>query len=141
MSAQISVLHPQGEKSVEATGHQRELEIAVYFHGNGGRESIHMEEVNAVGDAVFNDHPLSVASDQLRGGATELVGEQERGVLVAEIGDDQLAKGARVAGERNVLIEDAGRAVFPRDAGQFDAAPGRQWELLDFLNHLRRTPA
>jgi hypothetical protein len=36
---------------------------------------------------------------------------------MGKIGDDHLANGTGIAGESNALIEDAGRAVFPGDAG------------------------
>ena len=116
MSAQISVLDLEGKESVETAGHQGEQEIAIDLHGNGGGESIHVEEIDAVGDAVFDDHALGVALNQLGSGAAQLVGQQEGGLLMAEIGNDDLAEGPGVAGQSNTSIENAWRAVFPGDA-------------------------
>src|SRR6266446_8827221 len=105
MSAQISVLDLEGKESVETAGHQGEQEIAIDLHGNGGGESIHVEEIDAVGDAVFDDHALGVALNQLGSGAAQLVGQQEGGLLMAEIGNDDLAEGPGVAGQSNTSIE------------------------------------
>src|SRR5438445_12351700 len=68
----ISVFNLEGQKSIEAAGHQRELEITVNLHGHGRGQGIHMEKVNAIGDPIFNDHALCVATHQLGGGAAEL---------------------------------------------------------------------
>src|SRR6266576_3731129 len=74
----ISVFNLEGQKSIEAAGHQRELEITVNLHGHGRGQGIHMEEVNAIGDPIFNDHALRVATHQLGGGAAELTNQLRR---------------------------------------------------------------
>ena len=60
----LSDLRPQ--ESIEAAGHQRELQITIDLHGHGGRESVHMKEVDPVRNPILDDHPLGIALDQLR---------------------------------------------------------------------------
>lgn len=115
MSAEISVLNLEGKESVETAGHQSEQEITIDLHGDGGGESIHVEEIDAVGNAIFDDHALGVALNQLGSGTAQLVGQQEGGLLMAEVGDDDLAERSGVAGQSNTLIENAWCAVFPGD--------------------------
>src|SRR5882762_3077335 len=112
VGALITVLELESEEPIKAAGHERQLEIAVDFHGHGGGECIHVEEINAVGDSIFNEHALRIAGNQLGSGTRELVGQQERRLLMPEIGDDHLANEAGVAAERNSLIENAGATVF-----------------------------
>ncbi len=52
-------------KPVKAARHEGQLEVAVDLHRYGGGEGVHVEEVDAVGDGVLDDHPLCVAADQL----------------------------------------------------------------------------
>jgi hypothetical protein len=100
----ISVFNLEGQKSIEAAGHQRELEITVNLHGHGRGQGIHMEKVNAIGDPIFNDHALRVATHQLGGGAAELIGQQEGGFLMTKIRDDDLTKGTLIPAEGDGLI-------------------------------------
>src|SRR5207237_10028227 len=88
----ISVFNLAGQKSIEAAGHQRELEITVNLHGHGRGQGIHMEEVNAIGDPIFTDHALRVAPHQSGGGAVELIGQQEGGFLVTKIRADAMTE-------------------------------------------------
>src|SRR2546430_16391020 len=92
----ISVFNLEGQKSIEAAGHQRELEITVNLHGHGRGQGIHMEKVNAIGDPIFNDHALRVATHQLGGGAAELIGQKEGGVFITNIRDDDPTKGTLI---------------------------------------------
>src|SRR5207244_10689976 len=95
----ISVFNLEGQKSIEAAGHQRELEITVNLHGHGRGQGIHMEKVNAIGDRIFNDHALRVATHQLGGGAAELIGQQAGGLLMPKKLDDDLTKGTVISAE------------------------------------------
>ena len=75
------------EETVEAAGHEGELEVAVHFHGDGGGQRVHMEELDAVLDGVLDDHAAGIAFDEFGGGTFELIGDQERGFLVPQILD------------------------------------------------------
>src|SRR2546429_9843502 len=89
----ISVFNLEGQKPIEAPGHQRELEITVNLHGHGRRQGIHMEKVNAIGDPIFNDHALSVATHQLGGGAAEMIGKLEDGMIMTMMRAEDRTKG------------------------------------------------
>ena len=116
MGMLITVFNLEGEKAVEAAGPQRELEIAIDLHGDRRGEGVHVEEVDTIGDSVFNEPTLSVTLNPLPGGARELFGEQEGRLFVAEIRDDQWADGTLIIAEGYALIEDARRAKFAGDA-------------------------
>jgi hypothetical protein len=45
---------------------------------------------------------------------------------VPEVGDRELPAWPFVAGQGNLSIENAGRAVFPGDGFEFNAPPGRE---------------
>src|SRR5437870_12827057 len=92
----ISVFKFAGQKSIEAAGHQRELEITVNLHAHGRGQGIHMEEVNAIGDPIFNDHALRVATHQFGRGAVELIGQREGGLLMTKSRGDDLTKGTSI---------------------------------------------
>ena len=85
-------------EAIEAAGHEGELEVAVDLHGDGGGECIHVEEIDAVGDLVFDDHTLGVTCNERGCGEFEMVGDQECRIFVSEIGNGELAQGAGVAG-------------------------------------------
>ena len=79
-----------------------------------------MEEVDRLGDGVLDDHAAGVAVDQVGRLGVELVGKQEGGLVVAEVGDgDQVADEAEgeAAGEEGVeaALEAADR---PEEAGE-----------------------
>ena len=123
--ALITISNTVGKDPVEAAGHQGQLEIAIDLHGDGGGERVHVEEVNAVGDAVFNEHALGVAADHTGRGPAQLVGQQEGGVLMTEIGDGELTDRTFIIIQGDPLIENPGRTVLSGDVFQCDAAPGR----------------
>ena len=114
-----------GQQAVEGAGHQRELEVGVNFQRNLGGERVHVEEVDGVGDRVLDEHAAGVAVEQggeRFGGA---VGEQQNGLVVAEVEDGDLADGAGEAGQVDGLIERARVAVAAADVGQPQALPVR----------------
>ena len=75
----VAVTDTSPQEVIKATGHQGQLQIAVHLHGDRRRESIHVEESDAVGDAILNDRPLGVAADQFPSRAGQLVGQQQPG--------------------------------------------------------------
>src|SRR5437879_12583802 len=76
MSAEISVLNLEGKEAVETAGHQSEQEITIDLHGDGGGESLHVEEIDAVGNAIFDAHALGRALNRVGGGKGKLVGRR-----------------------------------------------------------------
>ena len=73
-----------------------------------GGEGIEVEELDGLGDAVFDEHALSIAGDQIWTTALALVGEQDGGILVPQFGEGDLAEGAREAPQGEGFVEDLG---------------------------------
>ena len=63
------------------------MEVAVHFHGDGGGEGVHMKELDAVLDGVLDDHAAGIAFDEFGRRTCQLIGDQERGLLVPQILD------------------------------------------------------
>lgn len=63
-----------------------------------------MEKAHRIGERIFNEHALGVASDEPFGGDARLVGEQDGGVFVAQVLNKQLAEG--MVSQSNVLLVD-----------------------------------
>lgn len=82
-----------------------------------------MEGADGLGQALFDGHPPGVTLDELLRGGGPVVGDEHGGGLPAEAGDDQLADGAGIGGQRGVLFEDSGAAV-GAVAVQAHGAPG-----------------
>jgi len=61
----VAIADARTEEPIKAGSHQRELQVAVDLHRHGRGQRIHMEELDAVGDAVLDDHALGVAGDEL----------------------------------------------------------------------------
>ena len=53
-----------------------------------------MEEAHGVGERILDEHALGIAGDEIFDGRACVVGEQDGGLVVAEIGDEELAVGA-----------------------------------------------
>ena len=51
-----------------------------------------MKEVDGIGDAVFDQHSLGIAGDQLHDGGVQLIGDQDGWLLVPQFGDGDLAE-------------------------------------------------
>ena len=98
-----------------------------------------MEEAHGVGERVLDEHALGVAGDEASCGGCCVVGEQDGGLIVAEIGDEELAVGALV--RTRLLLEDAWLAVFAVGHVEGDGAPGRWRQVLDLGEEAGRAPA
>ena len=53
-----------------------------------------MEEAHGVGEGVLDEHPLGVTRDQLGVRCPWLVGDQDRGLVVAQILDEESPTGS-----------------------------------------------
>ena len=125
-----------GENAVQGAGHDGELDVEIDAQGHGGGQRIHVEEVDGIGDGVLDQHAAGIAVDQLARGGAELVGEQQGGLVVAEVADGDLADGDGIVLDADGLVEDAGGAVTAADVGEVDGAPavaGQGEQLLDHL--------
>ncbi len=130
-----------GEQAVEGASHQGELDIEIDLHGHCGRQRVHVEEVDGVGNGVFDDHAARVAVDQPGGRFVHLVGEQQGRLFVAEIGDGDLADVVGVVLETDLAFEDPRRAIDAADVGEGDLAPVRGGRGEQFRDHLWGAPA
>jgi hypothetical protein len=77
----LADLGPQ--ETIEAAGHERQLQVTRDLQGHGRREGIQMEEVDAIGKAVFDAHPWRVAFDEGGRCTPSLVGEQHGRLFMA----------------------------------------------------------
>ena len=89
--------------------------------GHVGGQGVHVEEVDGVGDDVFDAACISV--DEAGGGFLHLVGEEQGGFFVSEVGDGDLADPGGAGLEIDLLFEDARVAVGASDVGERDPAP------------------
>ena len=87
------------EKTIEARGHERQLQVAVNLERDGGREGIQMEEVDPISNAILDDHPLGITINQRSRRSFELIGQQEGRLFVAEISNCDLPNGSLVIRE------------------------------------------
>ena len=111
------------------------------FMATGRREGIHVEEIDAVGNPVLDDHALSVATDEFCRGPCALVGEQQGRLLVSEIGHRQLAQRALIAVSSIVSSRNLWGPIGAGDTGQLNAPPSRERHLADRLKHLLGAPS
>ena len=100
-----------------------------------------MEEVDAIGDVVFNEHSLGVAADERGGGYSQLVGEDQGRFFMAQVGNGQLPDGSLVVIHVNPLVKDSRGSVDTSQSLQFNAPPGRKGFLADFFEQPFRPPA
>src|SRR3984893_8446718 len=98
-----------------------------------------MEKAYRIGERILDEHALGVASDEVFGGRALVVGEQDGGLIVAEVGDVKLAVGALK--RTRLLFVEAWVAVFAMGYVEFDGAPGRRRQVGDFGEQLGRAAA
>ena len=67
-----------------------------------------MEEAYGIGERIFDQHALGIASDEVAGAGMPVVGDKDSGFIVAEILDEQLSVGAFA--KADLLLEDLGCA-------------------------------
>jgi hypothetical protein len=90
----VTLADAASQQSIKAAGHQRQLQVTVDLHRHGRAQSIHVKEVDPVRDTVLDDHPLGVSLDQVGRFPCQLVGQQDRRLLVAQVGGGHLTQGA-----------------------------------------------
>src|SRR5262249_33791092 len=110
-------------------GEHAEHDIEVDVERDGSSEGVQAEAADSFGQTLFDVHTFGVALDEGLGGAVEVVGDQDGGVVVAQSGDGQLAHGARVGRQAHGgVVDDAYRAAGSAGPLQADTGPrlGRQ---------------
>jgi hypothetical protein len=102
----VALADATGQQAVQAAGRQRQLQVAVDLHRDGRAQRVHVKEVNPIRDAILDDHPLGVPPEQLSRRLCQLVGQQDRRLLMTQIRGDHLTQGAVVVDQSDPPIED-----------------------------------
>jgi hypothetical protein len=98
-----------------------------------------VEEGHGIGERILNEHALGITSDKRFWGGVGVVGDQDGRLIVAEIGDEELAIGALK--QAGLLFEEARVAVFAMWDIELDSTPRRRRQVGDFGEQLGRAPA
>ena len=133
----VAVAQALAKMTVQAAGHQRQLDVAVDLQRHGAGQRVHVEETHAVLDVVFDQHPLGITSDELCGRASKLVGQEQRRFFMAQIGDGDLPDRPLVVRQGHLFVQDPRRLVDSRHAVQRDLPPGAARPGQQFMHQLR----
>ena len=137
----VAPADPPGQQAVQAAGHQGQLQVAIDLHRHRRAQRVHVKEVDPIRDAVLDDHPLGVPLDQAGRRPGQLVGQEDRRLLMTQIGDGHLTHRAFVIGQSDPPIEDSRMRVLPRDTLQLDPPPRGTRCLVDFPHQPLGAPA
>ena len=66
-------------------GEDEEGHVEVDFEPDRGGERVDVEEAHGVGECVLDEPALGVAGNEIPSGGFRIVGDQDRGLVVAEI--------------------------------------------------------
>ena len=98
----------------EGLGQDAQGDVEVDVEVDGGGQGVGAERLDDLGEALLDGHPAGVVPDQRLGGDLLVVGDEDGGGLAAQAGDDELADGARVAGQLDSgVFVDLGPVVGP----------------------------
>src|ERR1700730_1200435 len=98
-----------------------------------------MEEVHGIGERVLDEHASGIASDGVAGAGACVGGEQDGGLIVAEILDEELAEGA--LSRTSLLLVDSRGAVFAVGHVEGNGAPRRGRQAVNLGEQLWRASA
>ena len=87
---------------------------------------------------ILDEHALGVAGHEGFGRGVGIIGQQDGGLVVPEVGDEELPE-LSFAWD-GFLLEDARLAVFAVGDVDLDGAPSRRRQLLDLGEEAGRTP-
>ena len=93
-------LHPKKTRLIEFGRHaannrkRRGLGKPETFNFLGIGQRVDVEEAHRVGECILDEHAFGVAGDEVFDGTACVVGEQDGRLVVAEVGDEELAAGA-----------------------------------------------
>ena len=106
----------------------------VDLYQDGGRKGIEVEELDSLGDDVFNPPSSGVVANQGLRWGVEVIGDQEGGFFTTVATDDDLAQLALVIRELDGGFMDQRVWVLPFGVGDMDAFPGLKG--LDSIEHV-----
>ncbi len=122
--------HTVGEKPVKSACDNKKREIKIDFERDCRGKCIHVEKSNRIRKGVFNEHALRIAGNEPLGAFCSLIGQKNRGLLMAKILDKKLAVG--VFCHRDRLFEHTRRAIFSGDMIEVYHTPSRSRKCLYF---------
>ena len=82
----VVAAHAAGGQAVEGRGEDEEGHVEI--DPDRGGERVDVEETPGVGECVLDEHALGAAGDEIPSGGFRIVGDQDRGLVVAEILDE-----------------------------------------------------
>ena len=135
--ALVSIPNLRSQESIEATGHQRQLQITIDLHRHSRGQGIHVKEINPIGNPVLDDHALGIALDQLRRRRTELISDQDRRLLMAQVLDRHLSYLPVIPAEFDLLIQNLRGLVETRHPFELNPPPGRERLLMNPMDQQR----
>src|SRR5882724_7043123 len=98
-----------------------------------------MKEAHRVSKRVLDEHALGITGDEAARGGSRVIGEQDGGLVMPEVADEELAVATRY--EANLLLEGPGCAVFAMGQIERHCAPGGCRQLVDFGEQAWRASA
>src|SRR6266540_3554033 len=95
------------EGGQQGLGQHGEHDVEVDVEVDGAGQGVGAEGADDLGQALFDGHAAGVLGDQGLEAGVAVVGDDDRGRLVAQPGDDELADGAGVVRQwdRGVLVD------------------------------------
>ena len=84
----VVAAHAAGGQAVEGRGEDEEGHVEIDFEPDRGGERVDVEETHGFGECVLDEHALGVAGNEIPSGGFRIVGDQDRGLVVAEILDE-----------------------------------------------------
>ena len=117
----VVAAHASSHEAIEAAGEHEQGHVEVDLEADGGGQCVDVEEADGIGESVLDEHAPGVADDELARGGVGVVGEQDGGLVVAEVADEELSEAA-LAGACLLLV-DAGRLELALRQVEVDGAP------------------
>ena len=109
-------------------------DIKVNLDQDGRGKGIEVEELDSLGDGIFHPPPSGVVSHEQFQGGSEVIGDEEGGLLMAVALNNHLAQFTLIVRQSDEGFVDHRIGVFPFTMGDVDAFPGV--ELPDTIQHV-----
>ena len=117
--------------------HHGQLNVHIDSHGGGGTQCVHVKEVNGIANDIFNDHAPGIPINEFRGRALHLIGNQNRGLIMAQIFDEKLSERFGIVSQLNGFIHHTRAPIGAPDIGEPDFSPCRWIQSMDSLDQCR----
>jgi hypothetical protein len=134
----VIAAHAASHQAIETAAQDQQRHVKIDFEADRGGQGVAVKKAHGIGEGIFDEHAFGIAGDQLAGSGAGVVGQQDGGLLMAQILDEDLAEDA-LAG-LDLLLKDARRAVFALGQVEGDLAPCRGGKLGDLGEQAGGTP-